>query len=114
MKITQEPQPISVSEAHHLLEPLRSKYKNTRSESYQVYYKTLEYTKMLCRIDDKSLLEDLKFSLAEFGLNDKEISIILTLLPKSASDAKMYVPTLSRFDGDIMKKIIEKIRIVDE
>ncbi|ELA42843.1 uncharacterized protein VICG_00158 [Vittaforma corneae ATCC 50505] len=109
MKSSQEPLPISISEAYHLLAPLKTRYKNTRAESYRIYTKTLEYAEMFCKIEDKSALVDLKFFLTELGLNQEEVAMVITLLPQSVSEAKICIPSLSRLEDKLISKIIEKI-----
>jgi len=112
MAADQDAVPISVSEAYHLLAPLKARYKNTRSQSYQVYMKTLDYLEKFCKVEDKSGLMDLKSFLGELGLTEDEGATLTTLLPQSAGEMKAYVPGLSRFDDGVMNRIIEKIQSV--
>lgn len=109
MKNIEEALPISVSEAYQLLEPLKSRYKNIRSESYQIYSKTFEYTEKFRKIREKSVLEDLKFSLSTLGLKAQEIAAICTLLPQSVNEAKICIPGVSELDDEVISQIIEKI-----
>lgn len=108
MKSSHEPLPISVSEAYHLLAPLKARYKNTRAESYRIYTKTLEYAEAFCKIEDKSALADFKFFLSELGLSQEETASTITLLPQSVSEAKVCIPSLSRLEDGLVSKIIEK------
>lgn len=112
MEDGQDSMPISVSEAYHLLAPLKARYKNTRSVPYQIYMKTLEYTEMFCKIEDKSALMDLKSFLTELGLTQEEVAVLGTLLPQSVSEAKIYIPALSRLDEREIGRIIEKIQSI--
>lgn len=112
MKEEQESQPITVSEAYHLLAPIKGRYKNTRSESFQIYKKTLEYTEMFCKIQDKSAISDLKLCLEELGFTKEEISILGSLLPQTADEAKIYMPSISRLNDTSIYKAIEKIQSI--
>lgn len=108
----QDAVPISVSEAYHLLAPLKARYKNTRSTSYQIYMKTVEYAEKFCKIEDKSALMDLKLFFTELGLSDAESAVLTTLLPQSSGEVKAYVPELARLDSSEMSRITEKIQNV--
>lgn len=112
MKEEQEPQPISVSEAYHLLAPIKGRYKNARSESYQIYKKTLEYTEMVCKIQEKSAISDLKLYLEELGFTKEESAILGSLLPQTADEAKIYIPSISRLNDVSIYKAIEKIQSI--
>lgn len=104
--------PISVSEAYNLLAPLKARYKNTRSTSYQIYMKTLEYTEAFCKIDDKSALMDLKSFFTDAGVTETEGAALASLAPQSVSEAKTYVPTLSRMEEWELSRVIEKIQSI--
>lgn len=59
--------PITTSEAYFLLEPNSGRFKNVRSESYQIFRKTLEYTETFGRIKDKTVADDLRTTLTGCG-----------------------------------------------
>lgn len=101
--------PISVSEAYHLLVPLKSRYKNARTESYQIFKKTLEYTDTFCRIRDKTIAADLKSYLMDLGFNGEETSAFGSLLPQNADEAKLCIPSIVRLEDDVINKVIKKI-----
>ncbi|KAM0680751.1 DNA-directed RNA polymerase II subunit rpb4 [Glugoides intestinalis] len=112
MKAEKDPEPITVNDVYHILAPLKARYKNTRSEAYQIYKKTLDYSEMFCKIQDKAALADLKFFLAELGMNPEEIAIIGSLLPQSADEARIYLPSLSRLDDGVIFQAIDKIQSI--
>lgn len=102
-------QPIATSEAFYLLAPLKSRYKNTRAESYQIYKKTLDYAEMFCRIQDKSVMSDLRSTLEELGFTGEEIMALGSLLPQSTDEARICVPSIMRLDEEAIEKAIDKI-----
>lgn len=102
-------QPISVSEAYHLLVPLKSRHKNARTESFQIYKKTLEYAEAFCRIQDKSIVADLKATLADLGFSEEEAAALGSLLPQSADEAKLCVPSIVHLDDGTIDKAVKKI-----
>lgn len=102
--------PVSVSEAFFLLEQQKNRYKNIRSESYQLFKKTLDYTESFGRIKDKSVVEDLRTFLADFGFSEDEIAVVGSLLPQSVEDAKIYVPSIARLGDENILSVIQKIQ----
>lgn len=102
--------PITVSEAFRLLEPLSENYKDARSNSSKIFKETLEYTRTFLRISDKGLADDFRQSLAENGFTNEEIAVLGSILPQSADEAKICIPSISRLDDSIIEQIIEKIR----
>ncbi len=104
--------PITVSEAYHLLLPLKSRYKNIRAESYQIFIKTLEYTETFGRIKDKSAVLDLNVALVELGFSNAEIASLGTILPQNSDEAKILIPSIVRLDNSIIEQAIEKIQSI--
>lgn len=101
--------PITTSEAFYLLAPLKSRYRNTRAESYQIYKKTLDYVEAFCRIQDKSVMGDLRSILADLEFTGEEIAAFGSLLPQSADEAKICIPSITRLDDESIDKVIDKI-----
>lgn len=104
-----EERPITISEANQLLLPLKSRYTNTRSDSYQIYLKTLEYTNTFGRIKDKSAVLDLNLALTNLGFTPVEIASLGSILPDNADEAKILVPSIVRLSDSIIEEAIEKI-----
>lgn len=104
--------PISINEAYNLLLSLKSRYKNTRSESYQIYSKTLEYLELFSRIKDKSAMQDLRTTLIDLGFTEQEIAIFASILPCTADDAKILVPSLVRLNDEIIEKAVSKVESI--
>lgn len=111
-QLDEEAKPVSISEAFHLLYPLKGRFKNTRSTSYQIYTKTLAYVESCHRIQDKAAIEDLKFTLTLLGFSPEEVASLGTLLPQSSDEAKICIPSLNRVDDSILLQAIEKIQSV--
>lgn len=102
--------PITTSEAFHLLNPLRSRYKNARSDSYKIFKETLDYTEVFCRIKDKCTTDDLRSALASLGFTEDEIALLGTLLPQTADEARILAPSIIRLESSIINIAIEKIQ----
>lgn len=104
--------PVSVSEVFHLLYPIKGRFKNPRSVSYQVFNKTLTYVESCNRIQDKTAIEDLKYTLSLLGFTSEEIASLSTLLPQSIDEAKIYISSLGRLDDNVIIQGIEKIQSI--
>ena len=114
--MTKQPQdemiPISISEVFHLLYPIKGRFKNPRSLSYQMFNKTLTYVESCNRIQDKTAIEDLKFTLSILGFTSDEIALLGNLLPQSIDEAKIYISSLNRLDDNVIIQGIEKIQSI--
>ncbi len=104
--------PVSVSEVFHLLYPIKGRFKNPKSLSYQVFNKTLTYVEACNRIQDKSAIEDIKYTLSLLGFTPDEIASLDTLLPQSIDEAIIYISSLSRLDDNVIIQGIEKIQSI--
>lgn len=104
-----EARPVTISEAYQLLFQVKSRYKNNRSEAYQLFLKTLEYTEEFGKIKDKSAILDLNTSLANLGFSTMEIASLGSILPQNWKEAKILVPSITRLDDKIIELAIEKI-----
>lgn len=102
-------QPITTSEAFYLLAPLKSRYRNTRTESYHIYKKTLDYAEAFCRIQDKSAMSDLRSALTDLGFTGEEIAAFGSLFPQNADEAKICIPSITRLDDESIDKAIDKV-----
>lgn len=107
-----EMQPVSVSEVFHLIYPIKSRFKNPRSLSYQVFNKTLSYVESCHRIQDKTAIEDLKYTLSILGFTSEEVAALGTLLPQSSDEAKIYISSLNRLEDNVINQGIEKIQSI--
>jgi hypothetical protein len=108
--VEEEVRPVSVSEAYHLLAPLKPRFKNPRSTAYQIFAKTLEYVEMCNRIQDISAIEDLKTTLNILGFTPEESSAMGSLLPQNSDEAKICIPSLNRLEDNVILQAIEKIQ----
>lgn len=106
---TKSMRPISISEAFHLLLPLKTRNTNIRSESYQIYKKTLDYTETFCRIHDKSIIVDFQTTLSNLGFNQEEIASMISLLPQTVDEAKMCIPSITRLPNGSINEAVQKI-----
>lgn len=104
--------PVTISEAFHLLEPLRGRFKNTRSTSFKIYKETLQYAEKFGKIKDKALLADLKESLVGLGFTEEEAASLGSLFPQSTGDAKLCVPSISRLPDSTIDLAIEKMQLL--
>ncbi len=104
--------PIMTSEAFFILDSIKSRYKNTKSQSYKVFKETFDYCEKFCKIKDKSLIDDLRVTIAELGFNEAEIAAFGTILPISRDDAKIYIPSISRMQDSVIDSVIEKIQMI--
>ena len=101
--------PITTSEAFFLLDPLTSRFKNTRSAAYKVFKETHGYAGTFARVRDPGLMEDLRHSLAELGFTEQEIAVLGTLLPQTSGDAKIYIPSITRLPDSVIESGVEKL-----
>ncbi|KAI4290749.1 DNA-directed RNA polymerase II subunit RPB4 [Pancytospora philotis] len=102
--------PITTSEAYHLLHPLKSRYKNTRSPAYKIYKETLDYVEALCKIKEKSIVDDLRLTLFNMGLSEDEVVSFGTLFPQTLDEAKILVPSIVRLDDATIDLAISKVQ----
>lgn len=104
--------PVTVSEAFHLLHPLKHRYRNTRSYAYKIYKETLDYAERFCKMKDKSLADDIRSCLADLGFSEDEIAALGSLFPQSSDEAKICVPTITRLGDSTIDSAIEKLQHV--
>lgn len=108
--LEEEVRPVSISEAFYLLYPLKARFKNTRSASYQIYTKTLAYVESCHRIQNKAAIEDIKITLSTLGFTREESASAITLLPLNSDEAKICIPSLNRLEDNVILQAIEKIQ----
>ena len=105
-----ESHPITVSEAYHLLTPIKGRFKDTRSQAYKIFKDTYEYVEAYGKIKDKAAAEDLRQSMVDAGCTEEEVAALGTLLPQSVEEARACAPGLSRLDARVLDEIVEKIQ----
>lgn len=103
-------QPVTTSEAYHLLFPLKGRFKNTRIASYKIFKDTLDYTERFSKIKDKGHADELRQRLTALGLTPDEIAVLGSLFPQSADEAKICSPSISRLDDKTIDAAIEKFQ----
>lgn len=100
--------PVTLAEVKYLLESVKERSAvDNRSSSYKILKQTLNYVEKFSRISEKSLADDLRFSLFNCGCDEVEIAILGSLFPQSAEEAKLLIPSLKNKDNALLNKIID-------
>lgn len=103
---------ITVSEAFHLLDFQKPKYKNTRSNAYKIYRETLDYAHAFCKIRDRSIAEDTAATLMEMGFTDEEVAAMGSLILQTKEEARICIPSITRLSDSVIERAIEKLNSV--
>lgn len=101
--------PLMTCEAFYVLDDRRSKLINNRmSKQYiKLFDSALNYAETCSRVTSRSRAETLRNVLSKFELSNAEISSIGSLFPQSVDEAKMLIPSLSRFGDEALSTIIK-------
>lgn len=100
--------PVTLAEVRYLLETVKDRSSvDNRSASYKILKQTLNYVEKFCKIEEKSLADDLRSSLFNCGCNEVEIALLGSLFPQSIDEAKMLIPSLSDEDNTLLTKVID-------
>ncbi|KAI5152154.1 DNA-directed RNA polymerase II subunit RPB4 [Enteropsectra breve] len=102
--------PISISQAYFLLNSIRERPRNPRTEATKIYNTTLEYCERFMKFEDMSAYEDVRKYQEILGFNEEEIAILGSLIPQTVDEAKICVPSVSRFQDDVIESVIEKLQ----
>ncbi|KAI5169459.1 DNA-directed RNA polymerase II subunit RPB4 [Pancytospora epiphaga] len=103
-------QPVTVSEALHLLLPLKDRFRNTRLPSYKIFKDTLDYTERFSKVKDKAQIEELRQRMDALGFTSEEIAILGSLLPQSVDEAKLCLPSIAHLDHKIIEIAVERFQ----
>lgn len=106
--------PITISEALHYLEESRPRMAAKGGESRKIYDSILEYCQNNTKMSSLHSIENLTEGLKNLGLNDLEIVQVCNLIPQSTDEMKILVPSLERFDENILAKVLLKINTTQD
>jgi DNA-directed RNA polymerase II subunit RPB4 len=108
---SQTSHPIMLAEAMYLLEAHKDRFKaDFRSGASKIFRSTVSYLNNLCRVKDRSVIEDLRSTLASLGLDNIEIALFGSLFPQSVEEAKLLIPSLASRDNLQLSQAVEKIQ----
>ncbi|KRH94193.1 RNA polymerase II, fourth largest subunit [Pseudoloma neurophilia] len=106
--------PITISEALHYLEEARPRMATKDSESRKIFENILDYCQTNSKISSLHSIENLTEGLKALGLNDSEIVQVCNLLPQSTDEMRTIIPSLERFDENVLTKVLHKINSAQE
>ncbi|WUR02768.1 DNA-directed RNA polymerase II 16 kDa polypeptide [Vairimorpha necatrix] len=102
--------PVTLAEVKYLLEDVKERSSlDNRSSSYKILKQTLNYVEKFCKIEEKSMAEDLRSSLFNCGCNEVEIALLGSIFPQSVDEAKMLIPSLKNKDNAVLSKIVDLV-----
>ncbi|ELQ76228.1 RNA polymerase II, fourth largest subunit [Trachipleistophora hominis] len=104
--------PLTISEAFHHLASQRPRIIKKDVKFRTIFENTYNYCQQHTRVSSTSLMENLRTSLIELGLNEDEVAIVASLFPQSVDEVRLLVDSLGRLDEQTLIKVINKINSV--
>lgn len=110
MKILQrntgESRSVSCLEALAQMDKIREERDMRQNEAFQ---KTIQYFRECPGHESASWIERVRKLLTDGGLTEYETSLVINLAPETYLDAKLLIPSLSRFDNYTINLLLNEI-----
>jgi len=99
---------LSLSEVERLCAENTKSFKE-KNPAQEAFEKSLKYASKFKKINSYETSELCRNMLQQRGLSARETGMMLNLMPYNAEEAKSLIPTLERFEDDLVEESIKSL-----